>query len=250
MFVIKSIFIYTCTMRKYAIIISTALFFVLIFDACKRGPGTCGDGKENGDETSLDCGPTCKLCPPPIAPEGNYIIGRISEKFFTEQKDPNITTPHFRVGNEKYEMYSTAGFYKTKTVGVVTTIQDTNIIIGISQTFSYDTAKVPTAVDFIARIDSGYQQWGGLTLNNEVSKDGFFIIYKNKAKIADSNVVYTTYFGEVYQPGSYLKVKNVKLVSENTYNIIGEYQATVYNKDKSKRIYIDKGRFNLKFKLK
>jgi hypothetical protein len=237
-------------MRKYVIIISTAMFFVLVFDACKRGPGTCGDGKENGDETSLDCGPTCKLCPPPIAPDGNYIIGRISEKFFTEQKDPNITTSNFKVGNEKYELYSTAGFYKTKTVGAVTTLEDTNIIIGISQSFTYDTAKVPTAADFIARIDTGFQRLATLTLNNEVSKDGFFIIYKDKSKIADSNVVYTNYYGDVAQPGTFIKVKKFKLVKENTYNIIGEYQATVYNKDKSKRIYIDKGRFNLNFKVK
>jgi hypothetical protein len=237
-------------MRKYAIIISTALVFVFTFSACKRGPGTCGDGKQNGEETSLDCGGTCKLCPPPIAPDGNYIIGRISEKFFTEQKDKNITTPNFRVGAEKYELYSTAGFYTTKTVGALTTLEDTNIIIGISQTFTYDTAKIPSAEDFIARIDTGFQPFGGLTLNNEISKTGFFIIYKNKALVADSNEIYTTYFGEFYQPGSYLKVKKIKLVSENTYNIIGEYQCTVYDRLKIKRIYIDKGRFNLNFKVK
>jgi hypothetical protein len=236
-------------MRKIGII-STALLFVLIFNACKRGPGNCGDGKENGSETSLDCGPSCKLCPPPIAPGGNYIIGRIADKFFTEQADPNLSVASFKVGNDKYEMYSTAGFYTTKKVNGKTVIVRPDLVIGVAHRFTFDTAKVPTVLDFMAKIDSGYQDLGALSYNNEILKDGFFIQYKNKGEPDDTSVIYSNYNNATNQPGSYIKVKRVKRISDDVYNITGEYQCTVYHEDLSDRFYIDKGRFNLNFKIK
>ncbi len=236
-------------MRKLLVLISSAFFILFSLESCKRGPGDCGDGKENGGETSLDCGPTCKLCPPPIAPDGNFIIGRIQDKFFTEQRDSNLTTSNFRIGNDEFELYTTAGFYKTKTVDKKIVIEDTNIIIGIAQTFTYDTALVPTDADFIAKLDTGSQRLGGLTLNNEISKAGFFIIYKNKALIEDSNAVYTSYYGPFNQPGTVINIKKIKRLSSGLHNIIGEFQGTVYDITGSKRIYIDKGRFNLNFKI-
>ncbi len=248
MFVNKSNYIYTCSMRKIGII-STALLFIIIFNACKRGPGTCGDGKENGGETSLDCGASCKLCPPPIAPNGNYIIGRIADAFFTEQADPNLSVASFKVGNDKYEMYSTAGFYSTNKINGKP-VSRPDLVIGIAQTFKYDTAKVPTVQDFIDRIDSGYQNLGALSFKNEVLKDGFFIQYKNKAIIKDTLVIYSNYNNATNQPGSYIKVKRVKRISDDVYNITGEYQCAVYHEDLSIRFYIDKGRFNLNFKIK
>jgi hypothetical protein len=248
MFVNKSNYIYTCSMRKIGII-SATLLFVFIFDACKRGPGTCGDGKENGGETSLDCGAACKLCPPPIAPDGNYIIGRIAGKFFTEQSNPNLSISSFKVGNDKYEMYSTAGFYSTNKInGKPVTRPD--LVIGVAQTFKYDTANVPTVLDFINRIDSGYQDLGALSLNNEVIKDGFFIQYKNKAIIDDTLVIYSNYNSATNQPGSYIKVKRVKRISDVVYNITGEYQCTIYHEKLNPKFYIDKGRFDLNFKIK
>jgi hypothetical protein len=247
-------------MRKLLLIISSAIFLSVTLDACKRGPGDCGDGKENGDETSLDCGPSCKLCPPPIAPEGNYIIGRIGEKFFTEQKDTNLYVSSFKVGNSGYELFSNAGFYQTKKQGNLLIIEDTNIVIGIAQSFVFDTTKIPTALDFISRIDTGYQRFGGLTSNNEISKDGFFILYKNKAAVADSNIVYTTYNGPYNIPNSYVFIKKIErvdkkgdIVSTNPsaiYNLKGEFQCYVYAPDQSKRIFIDKGRFDLNFKIR
>ncbi len=236
-------------MRKLLVIISSAFIILFALDACKRGPGDCGDGKQNGNETTLDCGPSCKLCPAPIAPEGNYIIGRIKDKFFTEQRDSNLTNSNFRIGNDEYELYTTAGFYKTALKDKKLVIEDTNIIIGIAQTFKYDTAIIPTAADFIAKLDTGYQRLGSLTLKNEINKTGFFIIYKNNAAVEDSNIVYSTYYGPFNQPGAQINIKKIKRLSNGLHNIIGEFQGTVYDITGSKKIYIDKGRFNLNYKI-
>jgi hypothetical protein len=233
-------------MRKYSLIFSTVLFLISVLNACKRGPGDCGDGKLNGKETSLDCGAACKLCPPPIAPDGNYIIGRIADVFFTESKDTNISETSFKLLADDYEMYSTGGFYRKRKVGL-NMVTDTNILIGLAQSFKFDTAMIPTAEDFIARIDSGYQTFGGLTLNQGISKNGFFVVYK---KQTNDSPVFASYYGPTNQPGSYLKIKTIKKLKNNVYNLIGEYTCTLYTEDRSAKVYIDKGRFNLNFKVK
>jgi hypothetical protein len=232
----------------------TLLFILTVFSlslvSCKRGPGDCGDGKQNGDETSLDCGSSCRLCPPPIAPENaNYIIGRKLEVFFIEQKEVNYSNSNFRTGVAGFEWISDGGFYtKYNANNTLPNDSKLKISIGIAQRFAYDTANVPMADDYIARIDSGLQDFAELSPNNEIIKDGFYIQYQTTKNGKDT--LYTSYHNPFDQKASLIKVKTFKKLNDSTLNVTGEYQATLATFTKDKKAVIDRGRFNLNFRLK